>query len=66
VDLMEKLGILSADDWMSLVREVRNDLSHEYITQRRSEIAREMIETTPVVFDVFHKLKAFCRKRNYL
>lgn len=63
---MEKLGILSADDWMNLVREVRNDLSHEDITQRRSEIAREMIETTPVLFDVFGKLKAFCRKRKYL
>jgi len=32
VDLMERLGIVSADDWMNLVREVRNDLSHEYIT----------------------------------
>ena len=66
VDLMEKLGILSADDWMNLVREVRNDLSHEGIAQRRSEIAGEMIETTPLVLEVFGKLKAFCRKRKYL
>ena len=66
VDLLEKLDIVSADGWMNLVREVRNDLSHEGITQRRSEIAREMIKTTLVVFDVFGKLKAFCRKRKYL
>jgi len=66
VDLMDKLGVLSADDWMNVVREVRNDLSHEYVSVRRTEIAKQMLETTPIVLEAFCKLKVFCANRGYI
>jgi len=64
VDLMDKLGVLSADDWMKVVREVRNSL--EYVSARRTGIAKYMLETTPIVLEAFCKLKAFCAKRGYI
>ncbi|WP_293446030.1 hypothetical protein [Persephonella sp.] len=61
----EKRGFV--DDYKILIemKDLRNELVHEYIQENLLEKFKEVLEYTPKLFDIANKLKNYVRKMKY-
>jgi len=59
---MEKLNIIESSDRWKLIRELRNDINHEYEedSSRLTEFFAEIVKATPELFDIHNRLLTFC------
>lgn len=60
-NLFEKLEISSAED-LKLIRDLRNEISHEYKTDDITEIFESVIEYSDKLVEVIEKTKVFTKK----
>ena len=63
---MEKLEVIESAQLWKEMRELRNDINHEYEEnpERLAEFFRELVQATPVVMDWHRRLFEFCHQ-NY-
>lgn len=61
----EKRGLV--DDYKLLIelKDLRNELIHEYIQEMLLEKFKEIIEKTPLLFDIADKINSYSKKYNY-
>ena len=61
----EKRGLV--DDYKLLIelKDLRNELIHEYIQEMLLEKFKEIIEKTPLLFDIANKINSYLKKYNY-
>ncbi len=61
----EKRGFV--DDYKVLIemKDLRNELVHEYIQENLIERFKEVLEYTPKLFDITNKLKDYVKKMKY-
>lgn len=61
----EKRGFV--DDYKILIemKDLRNELVHEYIQENLIERFKEVLEYTPKLFDITNKLKDYVKKMEY-
>ena len=64
-NLFEKLGISSAED-LKLIRDLRNEISHEYKIDDITEIFEAVIEYSDKLIAVIERTKAFAEKKNLI
>lgn len=62
-NLFEKLEISSAED-LKLIRDLRNEISHEYKIDDITEIFEAVIEYSEKLIEVIKRTKAFAEKKN--
>lgn len=64
-NLFEKLEISSAED-LKLIRDLRNEISHEYKIDDITEIFETVIEYSDKLIEVIKRTKAFAEKKNLI
>lgn len=64
-NLFEKLEISGAED-LKLIRDLRNEISHEYKTDDITEIFEAVIEYSDKLIAVIERTKAFAEKKNLI
>jgi hypothetical protein len=63
--LFEKLNIADAEDF-KLIRDLRNEISHEYRMIDISEIFESVLEYSVKLLEIIEKTKAFVRTKGWL
>lgn len=64
-NLFEKLEISSAED-LKLIRDLRNEISHEYKADDIAEIFEAVIEYSGKLIEMIEKTKAFIEKKGLI
>jgi hypothetical protein len=64
-NLFEKLEISSAED-LKLIRDLRNEISHDYRVDDITEIFEAVIEYSDKLIEIIEKTRAFIEKKNLL
>ena len=64
-NLFEKLEISSAED-LKMIRDLRNEISHEYKVDDITEIFEAVIEYSDKLIDVIERTKAFAENKNLI
>lgn len=64
VNLFEKLEISAAED-LKLIRDLRNEISHEYKMDDISEIFQSVLEYSDKLLRIIERTKSFVRERNW-
>lgn len=65
INLFEKLEISSSED-LKLIRDLRNEISHEYKVDDITEIFEAVIEYSGRLMKIIEKTKAFIKKKNLI
>ncbi|MBI5892613.1 MAG: hypothetical protein HZB79_03000 [Deltaproteobacteria bacterium] len=63
-NLFEKLNIADADD-LKLIRDLRNEISHEYKMNDISEIFQAVLEYSDNLLEIIERTKTFVEERNW-
>jgi hypothetical protein len=58
----EKRGLIDSVDQFRLIRELRNEIAHEYALDELRPLFKSVLEQTPVLFSMIDKVKAYCSK----
>lgn len=64
-NLFEKLEVSSAED-LKLIRDLRNEISHEYKIDDITEIFEAVIEYSDKLIEVIKRTKTFAEKKNLI
>jgi len=64
-NLFEKLEISDAED-LKLIRDIRNEISHEYKTEDITEIFEAVIEYSDKLIEIIERTKKFIEKKNLI
>ena len=56
----EKRGLIESVDQFRLIRELRNEIAHEYSLDDLSELFRSVLNYTSLLFAMIDKVKAYC------
>ncbi len=62
----EKKGLIESADIFIQIRIVRNDTAHEYHIETLENIYKKVLELTPYLLNCTEKIRAYCKKRNYI
>ena len=60
----EKKELLSGADDFADIRNLRNNITHEYIPEEMAEIFHNVLQFTPILKDNVERIKKYC-KENY-
>lgn len=69
IDMMnkgEKMGIIISGDQLIEIRDLRNQIAHEYIPEAIHDLVPEVINLTPALIDNIHQCKRFLTLRNWI
>lgn len=66
INRAEKKWLIESADMFIQIRIVRNDIAHEYHTEALKDIYKKVLELTPYLLDCTEKIRAYCKKRNYV
>lgn len=58
----EKRGLIESVDQFRLIRELRNEIAHEYSLDELRELFRSVLEHTPILFAMIDNIGAYCRQ----
>lgn len=64
-NLFEKLGIALAEE-LKMMRDLRNEISHEYKMDDITEIFEAVIEFSNKLIEIIEKTKNFCKEKNLI
>lgn len=58
--------IITQDTTDQFVKIVRNDIAHEYHTEKLNDIFKKVLELTPYLLNCVEDVREYCNKRNYI
>ncbi len=58
----EKKELISSSGIFVEIRELRNEIAHEYLTVELNKIYAHVIEWTPVLLDSVQRVRKYCKK----
>jgi hypothetical protein len=61
VNRAEKRGIIAGVDDIRKIREVRNEISHEYVSENLAALLTQVASLTPVLREAIKKTQEYCR-----
>jgi hypothetical protein len=63
---MEKRGIIaSASDWRE-IRQLRNDISHEYLLEKAQKVVVDALRFAPLLLIATTKTQEYCKAKNII
>jgi len=60
----EKRGLIESTEKMRDIKEIRNDIVHEYIQEGIQALFADVLENTPVVLDMMKQTMDYCKQYN--
>ena len=57
-----KRGLIESVDEVRLIRELRNDIAHEYKTEKLESLFKEVLEVTPRLMQIIATVREYCQK----
>jgi hypothetical protein len=69
IDMMnqcEKIGIINSSDALIEIRDLRNQVAHEYIPESVNSLVPEVLNMTCVLFENIDRTRTFLKDRNWL
>jgi len=58
----EKRGLIESTEQMRILKEIRNEIAHEYIQEGLQQHFADVLENTPTVLDIMKKTIAYCQR----
>jgi hypothetical protein len=58
----EKRGIIDSVEDIRRIRELRNDISHEYLTENLTHFFQEVMRATPLLLAMISNAKIYCER----
>ena len=58
----EKRGLIESVDQFRLLRELRNEIAHEYALEDLTELFRSVKEQAPALFQIVDRIRAYCEQ----
>lgn len=68
IDLLnkaEKMELINSADQMIEIRDIRNEITHEYLPDALKELVPEVIQNCEILFENINKTLAFIQNRNW-
>lgn len=62
---MEKRGIIQSTNEWRLLRDLRNDIVHEYLIESSDEVLKETFKNTPPLIQTVLRLKKYVSEKGY-
>lgn len=62
-NLAEKLGLVAQADDLVTLRTLRNEISHEYATEKLNEIFAETVSLLDTLYSIIEKTKGYARDK---
>lgn len=62
VNRAEKRGIVDSAERVRDLKDLRNDIVHEYETDDLRSVFRQTLDATPELFDMAEKIKRYCER----
>ena len=59
---LKKRGLIESVEQFRLIREVRNEIAHEYVLQELGELFQSVKQYTPILLGTVGKIRAYCEK----
>jgi hypothetical protein len=66
INRTEKRGIVEDVDQIRIMKDLRNEIVHEYNINRLTDIFKETLETVPTLLDIATSVKSYCSKKSYI
>ena len=63
---MEKRGIISTAQLWRELRELRNDIAHEYLIEKSDKVLADAVKHTPELLETVLRLKEYVNSHQYL
>ena len=61
----EKMDLINSADQMIEIRDIRNEITHEYLPEALKELVPEVIQNCEIMFQNINKTLAFIKNRNW-
>ena len=58
----EKRGLIDSVDQFRLIRELRNEIAHEYALDELRKLFKPVLEQTPLLFTIMDRIRSYCLK----
>jgi uncharacterized protein YutE (UPF0331/DUF86 family) len=58
----EKRGIVNSEQDLRALKDLRNSIAHEYVTENIIRFFTEVLEHTPILAETIKKLECYCAK----
>lgn len=62
INMSEKLGIIENSDDLKIIRDLRNEITHEYCKDDISQIFESILEYSPLLLRIIDSFKAYIKK----
>jgi uncharacterized protein YutE (UPF0331/DUF86 family) len=62
VNRAEKRGIVDSAERVRDLKDLRNDIVHEYETDDLKSVFRQTLDATPELFDIAEKIERYCKR----
>jgi uncharacterized protein YutE (UPF0331/DUF86 family) len=62
VNRAEKRGIVASADRVRDLKDLRNDIVHEYETDDLRPLFQQTLDATPELFDIAEKIERYCKR----
>ena len=63
VNRAHKRGLFDDIDVVQQIKEIRNDVTHEYLNERLKELFADVVKTTPALLDLMQRTIAYCEQQ---
>ena len=63
---MEKRGIISSSEKWKVLRELRNDIAHEYLIEKSDQVLKDCFQHTPELLETAENFKAYVGVKRYV
>lgn len=58
-----KRGLFDNIDVVQQIKEIRNDVTHEYLNERLKELFSDVVKATPAMLDMMQRTMAYCEQQ---
>ncbi|NOY23680.1 MAG: hypothetical protein GXO70_09270 [Acidobacteria bacterium] len=62
VNRAHKRKLFDNEDVIQQIKEIRNDVAHEYLNERLKELFSDVVKTTPAMLDMMQRTIAYCEQ----
>ena len=64
INRAEKKGLVDNADQFGQIRETRSIIAHEYLLEDMTELYKQVLFGTPILFEVTERVKKYCQQYN--
>ena len=65
VNRFKKRGVLREEINYGIIKDIRNQIVHEYFIDESDQIVQDVLKYSPIVIEIYERSKAYCKARKF-